>query len=67
VHFFTKVVGVTFKNRDGTRRQTIVKECQVREEVVFVHEDDNPVDPNAIMVCRTNGQQLGYLNRIVIR
>ena len=64
-HFFTKVVGVTFKNRNGSDRQSLIRKClkgQRGEEVELFNEEDNPFDPNAIAVKRANGDQLGYLN-----
>ncbi len=66
-HFFTKVVGVTYRNRDGTRRQTIIKDCQNGEKLVLRCNEDDPEHPDAIMVCRENGQQLGYLNSTFAR
>lgn len=35
--------------------------CSLGEELKLVPEPTNPYDPNAIKVCRTNGEQLGYL------
>lgn len=58
---FTKVVGVTHKNRDGTDRQVVIGKCRVMDELLLRHEHDNPVDSNAVAVCRINGEQLGYL------
>jgi hypothetical protein len=60
-HFFTKVVGVTHRNRDGSNRQEIIKRCEPDERLLLEHEEDNPKDPNAVRVCRRNGEQLGYL------
>jgi hypothetical protein len=60
-HFFTKVAGVSHKNRDGTRRQRILANCIPLEQLVLIHEDENPFDPNAIAVKRQNGEQIGYL------
>ncbi|MBP1609487.1 MAG: hypothetical protein H6Q04_1722 [Acidobacteria bacterium] len=77
-HFFTKVVGESYKNKDGERRQEIIKGiADEREEgKLFIEkfgrdaiqllldaEEDNPVDPNAIKVRTESGVQLGYLNR----
>lgn len=61
-HFFTKIAGVTHRNQDGTNRQRIIERCKLLEKLILEHEEDNPVDPNAIKICRENGQQLGYLN-----
>jgi len=62
-HFFTKVVGVTFANRDGTKRQHVFSRCRRFERLLVAREEDNPVDPNAVWVRRLNGEQLGYLER----
>ena len=65
-HFFTKVVGVTKRNPNGSDRQKLIRKCQQRgkrfEQLELDHEEDNPVDPNAVAVSRANGDQLGYLN-----
>jgi HIRAN domain len=61
-HFHTKIVGVTHENADGTDRQAVIRKCRLFENLALDHEEDNPHDPNAVRVCRTNWQQLGYLN-----
>ena len=61
-HFHTKIVGVTYKNSDGSHRQKLIAKCDVFETLTLDHEEDNAHDPNAVRVCRQNGQQLGYLN-----
>jgi hypothetical protein len=62
-HFFTKVVGVTHPNKDGSDRQAIIGRCRRLESLELDHEDDNPYDPNAVAACRLNGEQIGYLSR----
>jgi hypothetical protein len=59
--FFTKVAGVSYENRDGTSRQSIIKRCRPGEILHLVREPDNPHDANAVKVLRQNGEQLGYL------
>jgi hypothetical protein len=54
----TKVVGVTFENR-----QEVISMLRMGDRVWLDMEPDNPYDPNAISVCRSNGEQIGYLNR----
>ena len=54
----TKVVGVTFEGR-----QEVVSRIRRFDKVWLDQEPDNPYDRNAIMVCRENGEQIGYLNR----
>ena len=41
-----------------------VEGLAVGELVNLVHEPDNPFDKNAIKILRSNGNQIGYINRI---
>jgi single-stranded-DNA-specific exonuclease len=56
--FETRVVGVTFENR-----QAVVALLTMWEKVYLVRDPMNPYDPNAIKVVRWDHQQFGYLNR----
>lgn len=58
----TKVVGVTFRNDDGSSRQRILKACREGEMLKLVKRPSGG-DRNAVAVCRKNGQQLGNLRR----
>lgn len=60
--FYSKIAGVTFKNDNGTERQSILKKCRSGEKLKLKHI---PVkqDKNAVAVFRLNGEQLGNLNR----
>ena len=64
---YTKVVGVTHKNADGSSRQRILKrmrrEERDHERVDLEHEPENPYDENAVKVLNSDGEQLGYLER----
>lgn len=60
-HFFTKVVGVTHSNDDGSNRQTIIATCMPAEKLILEHDESNRFDPNAVRVSRMNGQQIGFL------
>lgn len=62
-HFFSKVVGVTQNNADGTWRQIVVGTCQPGEPLRFVADPGNVYDENAVKVERASGEQLGYLNK----
>jgi hypothetical protein len=62
-HFFSKVVGVTQNNADGTWRQMVLGTCQPGEPLRFVADPGNVYDENAIKVMRASGEQLGYLNK----
>lgn len=59
--FFTKIAGVTHRNKDRKSRQRLIAQCLVGEELVLEREPDNAVDPNAIKVLRVTGEQLGYI------
>jgi cold shock CspA family protein len=56
----TKVVGVTYENR-----QHVVALCSVGDQVLLIREPKNSYDSNAVMVVRENGQQIGYINRLL--
>jgi len=60
--FYTKVAGVSHRNEDGTSRQEIIRRCQPSETLLLHHDEQNPHDPNAVRVCRHNGDQVGFLN-----
>ena len=62
--FFTKIVGVSFENENGSARQELIAELEsVPCALSLVRECDNPHDNNAIAVFDTKGRQLGYLSR----
>lgn len=56
----TKVVGVTFKNEDGTQRQQIVSRHKRGDTLRLKHQ---PIEghPNAVAVYGRKNQQLGHL------
>ena len=60
--FFTKVAGVSHRNDDRTSRQRIIRQCEPREQLVLDHDEGNRYDPNAVRVCRQNGEKVGFLN-----
>ena len=59
--FYTKVVGVTFENR-----QAIVEQLVAGQPLELVREHDNVHDENAIAVL-ADGEQIGYLKRSIAR
>ena len=69
--FHTKVVGVTFKNDDGSDRQRIIRDLNKSgllsegTELDLIPQPDNPYDSNCIRVVAKNGQQIGCLSRDV--
>lgn len=65
--YYTKVVGVTFKNDDGSDRQRIIRDLSrnglldIGSELQLIHEPTNKFDRNCIQVVAMNGQQIGTL------
>ena len=59
--FHTKVVGVTKKNEDGSKRQEVIAGCKVGELVVLIRESENPYDSNAIAVYHSSRKQIGFI------
>lgn len=57
------VIGESFANPDGTKRQRIIRRCRVGDEILLFREPDNSFDKNAVAVYRAKGhQQIGYLS-----
>ena len=56
--FNTKVVGVTFENRQG-----VLATLEAGVELSLHRQPENEMDANAIAVTLLDGTQLGYLNR----
>ena len=70
--FYTKIVGVTFSNFDGTNRQDLIEEMEEAMDgeadapiLTLVRERGNPYDSNAVAVMDPQGRQLGYLSKEV--
>ena len=62
--FDTKIVGVTFDNRQGLiRRLCSIGELEVGTELLLKRDIGNPYDSNAVGVYTMNGEQLGFLAR----
>jgi len=59
--FLSAVHGESFRNADGSLRQTILAGCVAGERMRLICEPDNPYDREAVKVCRLNGEQIGYL------
>jgi len=64
--FHSKVVGVTFKNADGSDRQKIVKTCKPGDDIIFKPTPSKEY-PDAIGVFTTSGKQIGNLNADLAR
>ena len=54
----TKVVGVTFENR-----QELIAKLQMGDRVWLQREPFNRYDKNAIKVTRNDGEKIGYISR----
>lgn len=63
----SKVVGVSFKNDDGTSRQNVIRNCHANEVVRLVRDYRNPKSDHAIRIVDSNGQMLGHLNEFRAR
>ena len=64
--FFTKIVGVSFENENGSLRQDLISELDsVPCTLTLMREADNPHDCNAIAIFDPKGRQLGYLSRSI--
>lgn len=59
----TKIVGVTARNDDGTRRQDLIEFLSPGEELELVRDPDNEHDENAVEVHDSGGDQLGFVRR----
>lgn len=57
------VVGVTFKNENGTSRQKILETVSSGDILELRREPNNMYDINAIMVITEDGQQIGYIGK----
>lgn len=60
-----KVVGVTFKNDDGSSREDKIIEISQHKDTVIIQlerEPQNKYDPNAIKVL-ADGKQIGYIGK----
>jgi hypothetical protein len=60
-HFYSKVAGVSFENKDGTSRQSLILQCKKYDRIVLVPEPENPHGSTAVRVENASGTQLGYL------
>lgn len=60
--FFTKVVGVTFENR-----QEVAASLREGEQVFLEREFDNPYDSNSVKVVNSSKVQVGHLNARLAR
>ena len=62
VYFNVNIAGVSFKNKDKTSRQTVVKGLEPGQPLILKREKRNKYDKNAVAV-HTTERQAGYLPR----
>lgn len=60
-HKHAKVAGVSYRNEDGSERQSIIARCRVGERLILRHDPDNGYSPFATQVLRTNDEQIGFV------
>lgn len=66
--FHAHLVGIKHANRDRTRRGPAIKRCVPLEILILAPEPDNPEDPFAVAVKRSDDRaQLGYLDWLAAR
>jgi hypothetical protein len=58
--FYSKIHGVTFKNANGVKRQVVIDNCRVGEDLHLIPEPTNRHDADAVKICRKDGECLGY-------
>lgn len=58
--FYTKIRGVTFRNKDGTDRQELIRKLKPDQPLRLVRDHDVAESGTAIMICSEAGA-LGYL------
>ena len=69
--FFTKLVGVTFDNNNGSSRQQFLEELydvfDINNKTFLIAKRDtnNPYDDKAVAIYDEQHRQLGYLSRKV--
>ena len=60
--FFTKIVGVSYLNEDGSSRQELIKSCSIGEKLVISKDINNKFSKNAIKISKVYNSQLGFLS-----
>ena len=59
----TKVVGVTFRNEDGSDRQGYIRRLHSGDPLYLKREPDNKKDPDAVAVLDGGRHQIGHIGR----
>lgn len=58
----TKLVGVSFKNEDGSDRQELIKQLKSGDDITIEPEPDNKYDSNSHII-KHNDKILGHIKR----
>lgn len=65
-HFCTHVVGATFKNEDGTDRQSLIAQCKEFQPVYLNLQPDHVKYSDAVFITADlPGPKLGYLDAYI--
>ena len=59
--FKSKIVGVTFKNEDGSNRQEIIEKTRINNKIYLTRDYENEFDKFAIKVLNDKKEQIGFL------
>ena len=60
--FYTKIRGVTHEQK-GVDPQRLLRHCRPGQKLMLVREPNNKWDKNAVAICLTTGERLGYISR----
>ncbi len=62
--FETTVAGVSYKNKGGTNRQSILKRLSPGQGLILKREPRNRYDNNAVKVLTGGRKQIGYIPKL---
>lgn len=60
---FTKIAGVTYKNKFGISIQSILPQLEPKDSLLFIRNPDNEYDSNAIEIYWNGNNHIGHINR----
>ncbi|MGO9309827.1 MAG: HIRAN domain-containing protein [Spirochaetia bacterium] len=60
--FYTKLAAVTNK-QEGASPQLLLRKCRSGQKLKLVRDPLDMLDKNAIKVCLSTGEQLGWINK----
>ena len=61
--YTAQVAGVNDQNDDGSPRRDVLSKCRVGETILLVrgHDTQDGIQNAVIKVCRTTGEQIGFI------